>query len=1046
MSITIVQTGYKLPQTIISNGAITGNAWSNADNLLLVDHLFAESTPGAGSASDVTIGNFNFNVPSNATITGIQMQVLGYRGGETVPPIALSPIAVDDLSGTPLFYPYTPIFTGLTDTYAEYTIGGDTNLFGTTWTPDQVNNLKLQLNANGDIYLDGVLVSVLYYLPEVTPPTPPVGTHCLDCNSQIQANPFKLSRDMNPSDTVMYLESFNYPDGTPIENTDVGACGGYFDFVIDQGKEKNPDGGGNFTENVTSPAMISRPFGSDGEVKVDFNTIDNRGLGFSTPYAYSVDRLSGHNSGAEVVLSNSGKFYDRFLKKCHIDVLVSGPIEVDDEGTSKTNHVHKMNFVGTGVTVTVPDPSGHPDDLEIDIPGNTLDVLDEGTSIDSAVTHMNFTGGGVTATEVSPGHVEVHIPTPASGVLLETNGSVNANQAKLNLVAGSNVSLTDDGAGNVTIASTGGGGGSGGSGAGIISRPETRIVTISGTGISTPFDTYSTGTNAGNLITDSGTLKNLTVNVELNSHTGTNYVTVYKNGVATTLKAAITAGTTGIFFDSTHTVSVVAGDIISLVLDATASASGTSTFYFSYEFTLGSAGNSTITKTAARDITAGQLVGISAGDEGYASLALDIQTAFTTTFGTNIVNGQFIEINTDKFAMLMVDTVTNEEFVVVGTLNRSTNVITWGTKVSVSTSVTSGQSSIAKIDVDKFIVAYASITLKAKVGTVSGTTITLGSSADSTVTFTVGVSVASGSTNHASIVWNERSGGGNDTLHSIACTVSGTAITFGSAVTVLTTTNPVTIQNMNYDALITIGTDTFALALAMYNVATDIRLVVLNQSGTIISHGTVQSVTTGGGNGSIQTLFSKATNEFCFAYNTNSASWPVYYATVSGTVITLGTPITGMNGGAYWDGTYINMIDASNNTQRYTVSGTTFTIAAQGPFNFGGFPVYTSNGYNIFISLSANTGSFSVTGMSNNFVGVATNTVSRGGTVSIQLSGEATISGQNINAGSLYSVRGYNYTLQTVPLYLIANGSPYYNIAPTATYTVKGSGINKIIL
>ena len=223
MSITIVQTGYKLPQTIISNGANTGNAWSNASNLLLVDHLFAESNPGAGSASDVTIGNFNFNVPANATITGIQMKVFGYAGGVTIPAIALSPIAVDDLSGTPLYYPYTPVFTGLTETYAEYTIGDDTNLFGTTWTPDQVNNLKLQLNANGDINLDSVLVSVLYYVPEVTPPTPPVGTHCLDCNSQVQANPFKLSRDLAPSDTIMYLKSFNYPDGISIENPEVGA-------------------------------------------------------------------------------------------------------------------------------------------------------------------------------------------------------------------------------------------------------------------------------------------------------------------------------------------------------------------------------------------------------------------------------------------------------------------------------------------------------------------------------------------------------------------------------------------------------------------------------------------------------------------------------------------------------------------------------------------------------------------------------------------------------------------------------------------------------
>lgn len=44
-------------------------------------------------------------------------------------------------------------------------------------------------------------------------------------------------------------------------------------------------------------------------------------------------------------------------------------------------------------------------------------------------------------------------------ILLQTNGVDNATQDILNLVAGTNITLTDDGAGNVTIDSTGGGGG-----------------------------------------------------------------------------------------------------------------------------------------------------------------------------------------------------------------------------------------------------------------------------------------------------------------------------------------------------------------------------------------------------------------------------------------------------------------------------------------------------------------------------------------------------------------------------------------------------------
>lgn len=47
----------------------------------------------------------------------------------------------------------------------------------------------------------------------------------------------------------------------------------------------------------------------------------------------------------------------------------------------------------------------------------------------------------------------------ASGPTLQTNGAPNGSQSLLNLVAGSNVTLTDNGSGSITIAASGGGGG-----------------------------------------------------------------------------------------------------------------------------------------------------------------------------------------------------------------------------------------------------------------------------------------------------------------------------------------------------------------------------------------------------------------------------------------------------------------------------------------------------------------------------------------------------------------------------------------------------------
>src|SRR6266403_728604 len=157
---TIITTTFQLPQAVIANGSVTGNGWSNAHNLLLVDGDVSESNPGTGTASDVILGNYNSNIPSNATILGIEIEIFAYKGAQTSPVLTLTPTAVDDTSGTALYHPYATPITTLTGTLASYVIGTPTYLFGTTWTVNQINNFKLQLNANGDIYVDSALLSV----------------------------------------------------------------------------------------------------------------------------------------------------------------------------------------------------------------------------------------------------------------------------------------------------------------------------------------------------------------------------------------------------------------------------------------------------------------------------------------------------------------------------------------------------------------------------------------------------------------------------------------------------------------------------------------------------------------------------------------------------------------------------------------------------------------------------------------------------------------------------------------------------------------------
>lgn len=307
---TILQTGFKLAQAVISNGAVTGNPWTDPDNLLLVDGEVSESNPGI-VASDVVLGNFNPDLPSDAIITGIEMKIFGYRGAQTSPPITLTPYALDNTSGEDIFWPYSPAFADLTEEMDEYILGGSTYLFETAWTVDQINNFKLQLLANGDIYLDAALLNVHYYVPDSPDSPTPDGDRCADCNSPIQAQPFYLALPFLSTDTKCYLQSFNYPDGTPIQMADLGACGGYVDLVFDQGQAKRQ--GSNFEENAYCGIWTVL---DNGTIELDFVTLEARGRAFHTPYDHDPDLLSDHDANTKVIISNNGHFYDRFRRKC----------------------------------------------------------------------------------------------------------------------------------------------------------------------------------------------------------------------------------------------------------------------------------------------------------------------------------------------------------------------------------------------------------------------------------------------------------------------------------------------------------------------------------------------------------------------------------------------------------------------------------------------------------------------------------------------------------------------------------------------------------
>ena len=338
---TIVQTGFKLATSVISNGDVTGNKWIDPNNLLLVDGDVAESNPANGVASDIVIGNFNPDLPDTAVVTGIEIELIGYFGGPTSPAISISPNFLDNTSGEDVYMPYTAPFEGMTQALASYILGGSTYLFDQgSITVDQINNFKAQLLSSGDVYIDAVLLNVYYYVP-VTPTPPSPGNRCSDCNSPIQAQPFTLALDMAPGDIVFYFESFNYPDGTPIQYTDLGACGGYIDLIFDPGV-KSDGAGGNFEENAQTAVWEPQV---NGTIKFTLGSIADRGLMFRTPYTHQNALLSGHNAGSQVIIGNSGAFYARFARSCSQSINVYNEIVAGSSTTFTLVHIPKAGTV-----------------------------------------------------------------------------------------------------------------------------------------------------------------------------------------------------------------------------------------------------------------------------------------------------------------------------------------------------------------------------------------------------------------------------------------------------------------------------------------------------------------------------------------------------------------------------------------------------------------------------------------------------------------------------------------------------------------------------
>ncbi len=219
---------------------------------------------------------------------------------------------------------------------------------------------------------------------------------------------------------------------------------------------------------------------------------------------------------------------------------------------------------------------------------------------------------------------------------------------------------------------------------------------------------------------------------------------------------------------------------------------------------------------------------------------------------------------------------------VVGTVNASNNTISFGTPVVFQNSGVEYCAVVYDSTNDKIVIFYHDYGStnygKAIVGTVSGTSISFGTAVvfASVVARTNFAAFDSG---NGKVVNVYRNSSANNTGDAVVGTVSGTSISFGSS------TNWAT-QNQGYGSVTYIGSSKFLIGFSGSSEAGTARVATL--SGTSLSYGS-NSVFRSQQTYDISSAYDTSTGKAVILYRDNFSNGRVTVATISGTSVSFGS-------------------------------------------------------------------------------------------------------------------------------------------------------------
>lgn len=150
-------------------GTTSGVGWTNPSNIAANDDADATVALGAGATSNYLIAsNFGFAIPAGSKIDGVVQEHEGfYSGAEGVQNEWAQLYKAGVAHGTEK----GPVLNGWTSSRATYTNGASGDVWGGTWTPDDINNsgfgsgIRCKAPAGADTANVDFMRLTVYYTP-----------------------------------------------------------------------------------------------------------------------------------------------------------------------------------------------------------------------------------------------------------------------------------------------------------------------------------------------------------------------------------------------------------------------------------------------------------------------------------------------------------------------------------------------------------------------------------------------------------------------------------------------------------------------------------------------------------------------------------------------------------------------------------------------------------------------------------------------------------------------------------------------------------------